>query len=74
MVEWSDYGRSLSSAEYELYDYQTDPLEKRNLASELPDVVIELKRKLAKYPQPKRRSKRKRKKAGNKPAARKGLK
>lgn len=71
MVEWSDYGGSLESAEYELYDYETDPLETRNLAGELPGVVAELKSKLAKYPAPKIRSRSKRKKAASKSNAKK---
>ncbi len=51
LVEWRDFGDS-GQPEYELYDYETDPLEKRNLASDKPEVVAELKRTLAKYPKP----------------------
>ena len=44
---------------YELYDYETDPLETKNLAAEKPDVVAELKKILATYPQPVKRPPRK---------------
>ena len=52
LVEWRGFGESAEPAEYELYDYQTDPLETRNLAMAQPEVVATLKRILAKYPQP----------------------
>jgi iduronate 2-sulfatase len=52
LVEWRQTG-SNDEPEYELYDYQTDPLEKKNLASELPDVVKRLAAILAKHPAPK---------------------
>jgi iduronate 2-sulfatase len=58
LVEWRPFGESIESAEYELYDYETDPLETRNLASDRPEVVAELKRKLANYPQPVKRARR----------------
>lgn len=51
-VEWLRPGEPASSAEYELYDYDLDPLETRNLVKELPNVVAELKHKLATYPPP----------------------
>jgi len=47
LVEWGD--------EYELYDYQEDPLERENLAGSQPDTVAKLKAILAKHPAPKRR-------------------
>lgn len=52
LVEWRAPGAALTTAEYELYDYETDPLEKRNLAAEKPAILEELKRILAKYPEP----------------------
>lgn len=52
LVEWRKIGESPDSAELELYDYETDPLETRNLAPEQPQVVAELRAILAKYPQP----------------------
>ncbi|MEN1680645.1 MAG: sulfatase [Planctomycetota bacterium] len=51
LVEW----RRLTGgpADYELYDYETDPLEKKNLAADKPAVVRRLARVLADYPAPK---------------------
>ncbi|MBL8815213.1 MAG: sulfatase-like hydrolase/transferase [Planctomyces sp.] len=51
-VEWRNGDETPETAELELYDYETDPLETRNLASEQPDVVAELRAILAEYPQP----------------------
>lgn len=52
LVEWKRIDQPTDAAEYELYDYETDPLETKNLAAELPEVVEELKETLASYPQP----------------------
>ena len=52
LVEWKPYKNPSAPAEYELYDYQTDPLETRNLAREQPKVVESLKQTLANYPEP----------------------
>jgi len=52
LVQWLGENESTDRAEYELYDYQTDPLEKRNLADANPAVVERLKRILAQYPDP----------------------
>ena len=52
LVEWKNLGDVHEAAEYELYDYETDPLETRNLVAAQPDVVSELKAKLAAYPEP----------------------
>ncbi len=52
LVEWKNIANANAKAEYELYDYETDPLETRNLASEKRDVLAALKAKLAKYPAP----------------------
>jgi iduronate 2-sulfatase len=51
MVEWKKPGAKADSAEYELYDYQKDPPETRNLRNELPEVLEKLKRTLASYPE-----------------------
>lgn len=55
LVEWRAIGASADTAEYELYDYQTDPLETQNLASGRPTVVTRLKAILQQYPEPVRR-------------------
>lgn len=52
LVEWKAFGDSVQPAEYELYDYESDSLETRNLAAEKPDVVAKLKQTLAEYPAP----------------------
>jgi iduronate 2-sulfatase len=43
LVEWKSPGAAASTAELELYDYATDPLETKNLASEAPQVVARLR-------------------------------
>ena len=53
MVEWKKPGDSAETAEFELYDYETDPLETRNLAAEKPEVLEELRAILAKQPEAK---------------------
>lgn len=52
MVEWKAIGAHQDTAEYELYDYQKDPLESRNLAEQQPEIVEQLKKILAEYPDP----------------------
>ena len=52
LVEWRNPGEPLEQAQYELYDYTTDPLERRNLAAENAEVVGRLRAVLAKYPKP----------------------
>lgn len=52
LVEWKPWGKPSAKADYELYDYEADPLEKRNLASEMPDVVKKLSAILARQPIP----------------------
>lgn len=49
MVEWED--------EHELYDYQEDPKETKNHASDRPEVLTRLKAILAGYPAPRARRK-----------------
>jgi len=53
LVEWKIPGATPESAELELYDYQNDPLETRNLAASTPAVVTELRAILAKHPEAK---------------------
>ena len=42
--------RSSAPIEYELYDYQTDPLEKTNLAANKPKILENMKKILAQHP------------------------
>lgn len=56
LVEWRAFGAPSESAEYELYDYELDPLETKNVATRMPDVVKQLKAVLSKYPTPAPRS------------------
>ncbi len=53
MVEWKKFGSDRESAVFELYDYQTDPLETRNIASTNPQVISELSQILANQPEAK---------------------
>ncbi len=53
MVEWKKFGAPADSAEIELYDYETDPLESRNLAASQSEVVSQLRAILARHPEPK---------------------
>ncbi len=55
LVEWRGIGQPEASAEYELYDYETDPLETKNLAAARPGQVERLKAILATYPPPRPR-------------------
>ena len=49
MVEWKPF-RSPAPAEYELYDYQNDPLEKKNIAAQNPKILEDLKKILKQHP------------------------
>ncbi|MBA3700975.1 MAG: sulfatase [Planctomycetes bacterium] len=53
LVEWKEPSASPDTAELELYDYQEDPLETRNLAANKPEVIAELRAILAKHPEAK---------------------
>ena len=55
LVEWRNPGEPKSDAQYELYDYQSDPNERRNHAEDNPQVVKDLAAILAKYPEAKPR-------------------
>ncbi len=51
LVEWKKPGAPADTAELELYDYQADPAETRNLAAEQPERVKALLAILAKQPE-----------------------
>jgi iduronate 2-sulfatase len=51
LVEWKVFGESSDAAVFELYDYEEDPQETRNLATERPDVVKLLRNVLDQHPQ-----------------------
>ncbi len=51
LVEWKKPGAPAESAELELYDYEIDPLETKNLAAQQPDVVKQLRAMLSKHPE-----------------------
>lgn len=53
LVEWKRPGGAPDTAEFELYDYETDPLETKNLAAAQPDVVFRLRALLATQPEAK---------------------
>ncbi len=54
LVEWKQFAAATDTAQYELYDYQDDPLETKNLAGERAEVVARLKAMLATHPEPQR--------------------
>lgn len=49
LVEWKTFGATDDSV-FELYDYETDPEEKQNIADKNPEVLAALKNILAKHP------------------------
>jgi iduronate 2-sulfatase len=51
LVEWKEPGADPATAELELYDYESDPGETRNLAENLPERVAALRAILAAYPE-----------------------
>ena len=51
LVEWKAFGAAPESAELELYDYTSDPLETENLAAQQPAVVAELRSLLVQQPE-----------------------
>lgn len=53
LVEWKAPGAEADSAIVELYDYETDPGESKNLAAEKPEIVRELRALLAAQPEAK---------------------
>lgn len=50
LVEWNKIGAPATKAAFELFDYQTDPDEHRNLAALHPDVVAQLRALLDQQP------------------------
>jgi iduronate 2-sulfatase len=54
LVEWKVPEAPPESADLELYDYQSDPGETRNLAASQPEVVVRLGAILARHPEAKR--------------------
>ena len=53
LVEWKVPGSSPESADLELYDYEKDPLETKNLADAHPEVVSRMRTMLAELPEAK---------------------
>ncbi len=53
LVEWKKPGAPADTAEFELYDYEKDPSETRNLAAEQPKVVKKLHALIAALPEAK---------------------
>jgi len=53
LVEWRAIGAPPETAEWELYDYEVDPHETKNLAADQPEVVEQLRSILETHPQPK---------------------
>ena len=53
LVEWKKPGAAPETAELELYDYEADPRETRNLAGEQPEVVKRLRAILNRHPEAK---------------------
>lgn len=51
LVEWKEFGQSTDNASFELYDYENDPQETRNLASERPEIVKSLRELLDHHPE-----------------------
>jgi iduronate 2-sulfatase len=53
LVEWKKPGAPANTADLELYDYEIDPLETKNLAATQPEVVAQLRAILATQPEAK---------------------
>lgn len=53
LVEWKTPGSTAETAEYELYDYQNDPEETKNIFSQNPEVARELQAMLTTHPEAK---------------------
>ncbi|MCA8999384.1 MAG: sulfatase [Planctomycetaceae bacterium] len=54
LVEWKPWKGDADKIEYELYDYDRDPLETKNWASERPEIVQKLAAILAEHPDARR--------------------
>jgi iduronate 2-sulfatase len=53
MVRWTNIGDASKDVLYELYDYENDPYETKNLAAQYPEKVNQLENILNKYPKAK---------------------
>jgi len=53
LVEWKEIGAPAETAQLELYDYEADPDETKNLAADQPAIVAQLRAILAKQPEAK---------------------
>lgn len=53
LVEWKVPGAAADTADLELYDYETDPLETKNLVAAQPEVVARMRALLAELPEAK---------------------
>lgn len=53
LVEWKAPGAAADTAQFELYDYEADAAETKNLAPEQPKVVARLRALLAQHPEAK---------------------
>ncbi|MDO8544023.1 MAG: sulfatase [Opitutaceae bacterium] len=53
LVEWKQPGAPPDTADLELYDYEADPGETRNLAAQQPQVVARMRALLASHPEAK---------------------
>jgi iduronate 2-sulfatase len=53
LVEWKEIGAPADTALLELYDYEADPAETKNLAADKPEIVSQLRAILAKQPEAK---------------------
>ena len=51
LVEWKVPGAAPDTADLELYDYEADPLETKNLATTQPEVISQLRAILASHPE-----------------------
>jgi iduronate 2-sulfatase len=56
LVEWKKPGAAPETADLELYDYQVDPGETKNLAASQPEVVAQLRTILDRQPEAKTRT------------------
>ncbi len=72
LVEWKKPGGAPDTAILELYDYETDPAETKNLAAEQPTVVAVLRQLLAQHPEAKPQIANKPEAAPKKPAQDRG--
>lgn len=52
LVEWREPGAASETAHFELYDYADDPAETENLAARRPEIVAQLRARLAAEPAP----------------------